>query len=124
LDGLLEDARTMLGTRAGWKPNMSPPATWRNDAEGRRLRRDIVHRFECHYDGALVFAADLYPAIAANPYLAFSVAAVASGTLSFSAPDRFARHTLEPRAESMVVEGNTVSIRRGGRRRRGCHRFG
>ncbi len=41
----------------------------------------------------------------------------ASGTLSFSAPDRFARHTLEPRAESMVVEGNTVSIRRSGRTR-------
>lgn len=40
-----------------------------------------------------------------------------SGTLSFSAPDRFARHTLEPRAESMVVEGNVVSIRRGGRTR-------
>jgi len=40
-----------------------------------------------------------------------------SGTLSFSAPDRFARHTLEPRPESMVVEGNTVSIRRGGRTR-------
>jgi outer membrane lipoprotein-sorting protein len=40
-----------------------------------------------------------------------------SGTLSFSAPDRFARQTLEPRAESMVVEGNTVSIRRGGRTR-------
>ncbi len=42
---------------------------------------------------------------------------LASGTLSFSAPDRFARHTLEPRAESMVVEGNTVSIRRSGRTR-------
>jgi len=41
----------------------------------------------------------------------------ASGTLSFSAPDRFARQTLEPRPESMVVEGNTVSIRRGGRTR-------
>jgi len=40
-----------------------------------------------------------------------------SGTLSFTAPDRFARHTLEPRAESMVVDGNTVSIRRGGRTR-------
>lgn len=40
-----------------------------------------------------------------------------SGTLSFRAPDHFARHTLEPRAESMVVDGNTVSIRRGGRTR-------
>ena len=26
----------------------------------------------------------------------------ASGTLSFTAPDRFARHTLEPRAEELV----------------------
>jgi outer membrane lipoprotein-sorting protein len=41
----------------------------------------------------------------------------ASGTLSFTAPDRFARHTLEPRPESMVVEGNTVTLKRGGRTR-------
>ena len=40
-----------------------------------------------------------------------------SGTLSFTAPDRFARHTLEPRPESMLVEGNTVTLRRGGRNR-------
>ena len=39
----------------------------------------------------------------------------ASGTLSFTAPDRFARYTLEPRAESMVVEGNTVTLKRGSR---------
>ena len=41
----------------------------------------------------------------------------ASGTLSFTAPDRFARHTLEPRPESMTVEGNTVTLKRGGRSR-------
>jgi outer membrane lipoprotein-sorting protein len=39
----------------------------------------------------------------------------ASGTLSFTAPDRFARHTLQPRAESMEVQGNTVTLRRGSR---------
>lgn len=39
----------------------------------------------------------------------------ASGTLSFTAPDRFARHTLEPRPESMLVDGNTVTLKRGGR---------
>lgn len=39
----------------------------------------------------------------------------ASGTLSFTAPDRFARHTLEPRAESMEVVGNTVTLKRGTR---------
>jgi sulfur-oxidizing protein SoxZ len=57
---------------------------YRSDAEGRRLPRDIVRRFECRYDGELVFAADLYPAIAANPYLAFSCVATETGTLSFS----------------------------------------
>jgi outer membrane lipoprotein-sorting protein len=41
----------------------------------------------------------------------------ASGTLSFTAPDRFARHTLEPRPESMIVEGNNLTLKRGGRSR-------
>ena len=40
-----------------------------------------------------------------------------SGTLSFTAPDRFTRRTLKPRAESMVVEGNTVTLSRSGRSR-------
>lgn len=55
----------------------------RSDAEGRIVPRDILTRFECRYDGELVFAADLYPAISANPYLAFPLAATASGTLEF-----------------------------------------
>ena len=41
----------------------------------------------------------------------------ASGLLSFTAPDRFERRTLAPRAESMVVEGNKVTLSRGGRSR-------
>jgi Outer membrane lipoprotein carrier protein LolA-like len=40
-----------------------------------------------------------------------------SGTLSFSAPDRLARHTLSPRPESFVVEGNQLTLERGGRTR-------
>lgn len=39
----------------------------------------------------------------------------ASGTLSFSAPDRFARQTLEPRRERMEVAGNQLRLERGGR---------
>lgn len=42
---------------------------------------------------------------------------VSSGTLSFAAPDRFTRRTLKPRVESMSVEGNTVTLSRGGRSR-------
>ena len=40
-----------------------------------------------------------------------------SGTLSFAAPDRFTRKTLAPRPESMVVEGNIVTLTRNGRSR-------
>ena len=39
----------------------------------------------------------------------------ASGTLSFSAPDRFARMTLEPRRERMEVAGNQIRLERGNR---------
>jgi hypothetical protein len=41
----------------------------------------------------------------------------ASGILSFSAPDRFTRQTLEPLVESMSVEGNTITLKRSGRSR-------
>lgn len=40
-----------------------------------------------------------------------------SGTLSFAAPDRFTRRTLAPRAESLAVEGNRLTMTRGGRSR-------
>lgn len=42
---------------------------------------------------------------------------LSSGTLSFAAPDRFARHTLQPTRESMEVQGRTLVLRRGGRTR-------
>ena len=40
-----------------------------------------------------------------------------AGTLSFSAPDKLARRTVSPRSESMVVEGNTLTLSRSGRTR-------
>lgn len=57
---------------------------FRVDAVGRTLPRDILRRFECRLDGELVFAADLHPAVSANPYVAFALRAEASGTLVFS----------------------------------------
>ncbi len=41
----------------------------------------------------------------------------AAGTLSFTSPDRLARETTSPRTESMVVEGNQLTLSRGGRTR-------
>jgi len=56
---------------------------YRSSDQGARLARDLVRRFECRLDGELVFAADLFAAIAANPYLAFWMAAEKSGELTF-----------------------------------------
>lgn len=56
----------------------------RVDAEGRRLARRIVRRVEAHLDGERVFAAELQPAIAANPYLVFPLRAERSGELVVS----------------------------------------
>ena len=56
---------------------------FRTDSEGKMLPRDIIRRFSCTYDGEVVFSAELFPAVAANPYIAFSTVATASGTLVF-----------------------------------------
>ena len=56
---------------------------YRPGPDGRRLPRDIIKRFSCRYDGETVFTADLYPAISANPYLAFYTVATSSGDVEF-----------------------------------------
>ncbi|MEY4749392.1 MAG: thiosulfate oxidation carrier complex protein SoxZ [Pseudomonadota bacterium] len=56
---------------------------FRPDGNGRNVPRNILRRFVCRYNGVEVFAADLNPAISANPYLAFHTVATESGTLSF-----------------------------------------
>ncbi len=55
----------------------------RHDSLGGLVPRNIVTRFECRLDGRLVFGADLFTALAANPYLAFWVRADGPGMLSF-----------------------------------------
>jgi sulfur-oxidizing protein SoxZ len=56
----------------------------RVSSRGERLPRDILRRVEARLDGELVFAADLHPAIAANPYLVFPLRVAAPGTLTVS----------------------------------------
>lgn len=57
---------------------------YRLDATGRPFPRDILRRFTCRYNGELVVAIELHPAVAANPYFAFSAVASESGTLTFT----------------------------------------
>jgi sulfur-oxidizing protein SoxZ len=57
---------------------------YRPGPDGRLVPRDIIRRFTCTYNGEEVFRADLFPAISANPFLAFTTIATESGTLSFT----------------------------------------
>ena len=57
---------------------------FRPGPNGRILPRNIITRFECRYGGAVVFAADLFPAMAANPYLVFSTVASESGPITLT----------------------------------------
>lgn len=57
---------------------------YRTGPAGRVLPRDIIRRFTCVYDGEVVFSADLHPAVAANPFIAFTTTATVTGTLTFT----------------------------------------
>lgn len=56
---------------------------FRRTQTGELVARDILTSFTCSYNGVEVFSAELHPAVAANPLLAFTVLATESGTLEF-----------------------------------------
>jgi sulfur-oxidizing protein SoxZ len=56
---------------------------FRIGANGAPIPRDIISLFTCSYNGEEVFRAELSPAIAANPFIAFFTVAHDSGTLEF-----------------------------------------
>jgi sulfur-oxidizing protein SoxZ len=53
----------------------------RRDAMGQKIPRDIINQLVCTFGGEEVLRAELFPAIAANPFLAFSAVAETSGPL-------------------------------------------
>jgi len=55
---------------------------FRRTQYGALVPRDIITSFVCTYNGVEIFSADFHPAIAANPYLAFSTIATESGTIA------------------------------------------
>jgi sulfur-oxidizing protein SoxZ len=56
----------------------------RKDASGNVIPRRIIKQFSATFNGAPVFAADLEPAVAANPYLQFTAKIDAGGTFRFT----------------------------------------
>ena len=59
----------------------------RRDQLGQTIPRDIINHFVCTLDGETVVEMELFPAIAANPFLSFSVVAEKSGTLALTFTD-------------------------------------
>lgn len=49
--------------------------------DGKVVPRNIIQTFSCRYNGELVFSAELFSAVSANPYIAFHTVATESGTL-------------------------------------------
>lgn len=60
---------------------------YRRGVTGEAIPRDIINSFTCAYNGEEVFRAELFPAIAANPFLSFFTVATESGTLAFTWTD-------------------------------------
>ena len=56
---------------------------YRRTTTGLLIPRDIVTSFTCRYNGTEIFRADLFPAIAANPFITFFTVATESGKLDF-----------------------------------------
>jgi sulfur-oxidizing protein SoxZ len=60
---------------------------YRHDETGHPIPRDIINKFVCFYNNVEIFRADLFPAIAANPFIAFSTVATESGVLAMQWTD-------------------------------------
>jgi sulfur-oxidizing protein SoxZ len=61
---------------------------YRIGINGKPIPRDIIDQFVCTYNGEVVFRAQLFPAIAANPFISFFTVATESGTLTFTWTDQ------------------------------------
>ena len=68
---------------------------YRTGPDGALVPRDIINRFMCTYNGEEIFSADLFPAIAANPFFSFTTIATESGLIAFRWIDDQGRAHLE-----------------------------
>jgi sulfur-oxidizing protein SoxZ len=56
---------------------------YRHTASGEVVPRDIITSFICRFNGSEIFRADLFPAVAANPFITFFATATESGKFEF-----------------------------------------
>lgn len=75
---------------------------YRHTASGEVVPRDIITGFTCRFNGTEIFRAELFPAIAANPFLSFFTTATESGKFEFEWSGD--RGFLETASASITVE--------------------
>jgi len=56
---------------------------YRRDASGELMPRNIIRMFQCELAGRRIFTAELFPAISANPMIAFRHRVQTGGELLF-----------------------------------------
>jgi len=56
---------------------------YRHTVSGETVPRDIITNFACRFNGSEIFRADLFPAIAANPFFSFFTTVTESGKFEF-----------------------------------------
>jgi len=106
--------------RAAWKSRLALPASvaagelvkvrtliahpmesgFRPGQDGTPIPRNIITQFVCTYNERVVFAAELFPAVAANPYLAFQFKADKTGLVRCTWTDQ---HGVSASAEQELV---------------------
>ena len=74
---------------------------FRRALDGNPIPRNILKSFECRYGGKVVFNAEFFPSISANPYLTFYFKAEQSGDIEFIWVDQLGNKTREIRSLSV-----------------------
>ncbi|GLS28088.1 thiosulfate oxidation carrier complex protein SoxZ [Marinibactrum halimedae] len=74
---------------------------FRRGLDGEKMPRNILKHFQCTYLDNVVFEAEFFPAIAANPYLTFFIKATQSGELIFTWTDQNGKVTQKNRSISV-----------------------
>lgn len=59
----------------------------RKDAAGKIIPRQIINKFTAAFNGKVVFEADWFPSVSANPYQSFFFKAKESGEFKFTWKD-------------------------------------
>ena len=57
---------------------------YRKGDDGATLPRNLIRHLRCEYGDVTIFSAELYPAVAANPFISFFTVATDSGVLRFT----------------------------------------